>query len=81
MSVYSVAEARDNLSKLIAAAERGEPVSIKRRGEVVVDIVPRKAAKPYKLDLERLRRNRVRLKSGPIDSVAVLEEMRAERDW
>lgn len=77
MTSYSVAEARDNLSRLIAEAERGEPVSIKRRGEVVVDLVPRKpASKGAPLNLAWLDAQRVSPKAGPIDSAAGVEEMR-----
>lgn len=81
MSTYSVAEARDQLSKVIAAAERGERVSITRRGRVVVDIVARKSANPVKIDLEELKRRRVMPKNGPTDTLAALEEMRQERPW
>lgn len=81
MSTYSVAEARDQLSKVIAAAERGERVSITRRGQVVVDIVARQPAKRVKLDLEELKRRRVMPEGGPIDTFAALEEMRRDRPW
>ena len=36
----TVGEASRNISKLIEAAERGEPVVITRHGEPVVEIVP-----------------------------------------
>lgn len=81
MSTYSVAEARDQLSRVIAAAERGERVSITRRGRVVVDIVARQPAKPVKIDLEELKRRRVMPKNGPTDTLAALEEMRQDRPW
>lgn len=44
MSRYSVAEAKNNLPKLIDRALNGEEVTITRRGEVVVALVSRKAA-------------------------------------
>lgn len=81
MSTYSVAEARDQLSRVIAAAERGERVSITRRGRVVVDIVARQPAKSVKIDLEELKRRRVMPKNGPTDTLAALEEMRQDRPW
>lgn len=81
MSTYSVAEARDQLSRVIAAAERGERVSITRRGRVVVDIVARQPTKSVKIDLEELKRRRVMPEGGPIDTLAALEEMRRERPW
>lgn len=38
----SVADAKNKLPELIKAVERGEPVTICRRGNPVVDIVPTK---------------------------------------
>lgn len=38
MSAYSVAEAKNKLTQLIAAAERGEAVTITRHGRPVVEI-------------------------------------------
>lgn len=43
MTVVTIHQAKTNLSKLIAAAERGEEVAIARREKVVARIV---AAKP-----------------------------------
>jgi prevent-host-death family protein len=40
MSSYTIGEAKTNLSKLIAAAERGEPVEIRRGKLPVVRLVP-----------------------------------------
>ena len=40
MASYSVAEARDRLPALLAAAERGEPVTITRRGKPIVEFKP-----------------------------------------
>lgn len=40
MSSYSIGEAKTNLSKLIAEAERGEPVEIRRGKTPVARIVP-----------------------------------------
>lgn len=44
MSAYSVAEAKDNLSSLIAKAEAGEEVVITRHGKPVVELRPTPAA-------------------------------------
>ena len=81
MSHYSVAEAKNNFSRVLAAAERGERVSITRRGKVVADLVPRERVKPFKLDVEELKRRRIMPRKGPIDTVEALEEMRNERPW
>jgi len=51
----SVAEAKNRLTKLIKAVENGETVTICRRGEAVVDIVPTTQASPAKRKLGTLR--------------------------
>tara|TARA_R110000787_G_scaffold20509_1_gene60825 strand:+ start:66 stop:311 length:246 start_codon:yes stop_codon:yes gene_type:complete len=81
MSCYSVAEAKNNFSKVLAAAERGEPVSITRRGKIVADVVAREPSRPFRIDVEELKRRRVLPKTGPTDTIAALEEMRNERSW
>lgn len=81
MSSYSVAEAKNNFSKVLAAAERGERVSITRRGKVVADIIPRVSAKPFRIDVEELKRRRIVPKRGPIDTLKVVEEIRADQPW
>lgn len=49
MSSYTIGEAKTNLSKLIAAAERGEPVEIRRGKTPVAKLVPlAPAAKPLR---------------------------------
>lgn len=45
----TIHEAKTQLSKLIAAAERGEEVIIARRDKPVVRIVPEKAEKPKRM--------------------------------
>lgn len=37
---FTISEAKTQLSKLIAAAERGEEISIRRGGKLVVRLVP-----------------------------------------
>lgn len=44
MRSYTIGEAKTNLSKLIAAAERGEPVEIRRGKTPVARIVPAPAS-------------------------------------
>lgn len=45
---FSVAEAKNRLPELIKKVEKGEPVTICRRGVPVVDIVPSKKTAPKK---------------------------------
>lgn len=55
MDGYNVAEAKAQFSELVARAEAGEEIEIKRRGEVVAKLGP--ATKPRKkLDVEEMRR-------------------------
>ena len=55
MDSYNLADAKAQFSDLVARAEAGEEIEIKRRGEPVARLVP--IAKPkQKLDIEALRR-------------------------
>ena len=57
MDSYNIADAKAHFSELIARAEAGEEIEIKRRGEVIARISP--AKKPRgKIDMEELRRIR-----------------------
>lgn len=40
MTAFSIGEAKTNLSKLVALAERGEPVELRRGKQPVVKLVP-----------------------------------------
>ena len=46
MSVYSVAEAKNNLSRLIEQTEAGEEVVISRHGKVVAELRAKQAKTP-----------------------------------
>lgn len=78
MGAYSVAEAKAQLSAIIDIVERGETVTITKRGKPVVNIVPANALpiKP-KMDLAELRRFR---ESMPIMKTSSVEIIRAMRD-
>lgn len=54
MDSYNLADAKAQFSELIARAEAGEEIEIKRRGEVVARIGP--AKKRRKIDFEEIRR-------------------------
>lgn len=76
---YSVAEAKNNLPKLIDRALAGEEVTITRRGEPMVRLLPERAGRP--MDFDALDRRRVQPAAGPIDSSAAADEMRAEAPY
>lgn len=80
MSTYSVAQARDNLSKLISAAERGEEVRIQRNGRPAVRLIS-DGPKDIVIDLEELKRRQIVPEAGPTDIVEIMAEMRRDRSW
>lgn len=78
MARYSVAEAKNNLPKLIDKAVAGEEVTITRRGEPVVKLIPEKPA-GAPLDLDWLDKHRLTPKSGvEFDAAALIRQMRDE---
>lgn len=78
MSHYSVAEAKNNLPKLLDRMLAGEEVVITRRGKPIARLAPETApAVGFPLDLEWLDANRVTPAAGPIKG-SVVEEMRRE---
>jgi prevent-host-death family protein len=80
MAVYSLAQAGDQLSRLVDEALTGEPVTITRHGEPVVTLTPTvPTLKP--LTDEYLAQMRARAKLRPSlggDSVTLVREMRDE---
>jgi prevent-host-death family protein len=77
MSHYSVAEAKNNLPKLLDRMLAGEEVVITRRGKPIARLEPEKAPEVgFRLDLEWLDANRVQPEKGPIDTAAGVAEMR-----
>ena len=81
MSTYSVAQAKEQLSKLIDEALDGEAVTITRHGKPVVEMRatgPADAGRPVTAaDIEWLRKRREARPAFEGDSVA---EIRAMRD-
>lgn len=78
MSQYSVAEARNNLPKLLDRMLAGEEVVITRRGKPIARLEPEKApAVGFPLDLDWLDANRIIPAAGPIKG-SVVEQMRRE---
>ena len=64
MTTHGIAEAKNQLSKLIDRALGGEPIVITRRGEPVVELKPvRPAPRPItRSDIEWLRAMRAQLR-------------------
>ncbi len=77
MGAYSVAEAKAQLSAIIDIVERGETVTITKRGKPVVNIVPANALpiKP-KMDLAELRAIREMTPRMKTSSVEIIRQMR-----
>ncbi|RZJ04061.1 MAG: type II toxin-antitoxin system prevent-host-death family antitoxin [Brevundimonas sp.] len=76
MSHYSVAEAKNNLPKLLDRMLAGEEVVITRRGKPIARLSPEtKPVVGFKLDLEWLDANRVTPEKGPIKG-SIVQEMR-----
>ena len=82
MSTHSVAEAKNQLSKLIDRALKGEGVVITRRGQPVVELKPvRPPPRPVtKADVEWLRRMRSQLPYCETDAGTFISQMRDEED-
>ena len=82
MTTHSIAEAKNQLSKLIDRALEGEPIVITRRGEPVVELKPvRPAPRPItRADIEWLRARRARLPYCETDAGTLVSQMRDEED-
>jgi len=79
MPVYSVAQAKDHLSKLIDEALAGEEVTITRHGKPAVELRPARAAGGGRLSAELIDRIAARAKSLPSlgeDAVDIIRRMR-----
>ncbi len=78
MARYSVAEAKNNLPKLLDKALAGEEVTITRRGEPIAKLVPQRTV-GAPLDVEWLKANIITPASGTdFDSAALIRQMRDE---
>jgi prevent-host-death family protein len=80
MSTYSVAEAKNQLSKLIDRVLKGEGVVITRRGEPVVELKPvQPPPRPITpADVEWLLANLVGRKMPGTDAGQLVSDMRDE---
>lgn len=81
MSTHSVAEAKNQLSRLIDRALKGEGIVITRRGQPIVELKPVKPPpRPVTLaDLDWLWENRIPSLSEK-DAATLIREMRDEDD-
>ena len=75
MSRYSVADAKNNLPRLIDKALEGEEVVITRHGKPVVELRPATAARTLNVDYNWLRKRRDSRPASPIDSVSLLNSL------
>jgi prevent-host-death family protein len=76
MSHYSVAEARNNLPKLLDRMLEGEEVVITRRGKPIAHLHPVRSSKPRPpVDLAWLRSVRI-TPTTPVDGPTLVREMR-----
>jgi prevent-host-death family protein len=82
MSTHSAAEAKNQLSKLIDRALKGEGVVITRRGEPVVELKPvRTVPGPItEADIEWLRARLIGRTPAKTSAVTLVREMRDEGD-
>lgn len=81
MGAYSIAQAKAHLSALIEQVERGEAVTLTKRGKPVARIVSlvEPAQKP-KIDLDELRKFHATMPKSKIDSATMIRKMRDEED-
>jgi prevent-host-death family protein len=79
MSVYSIARAKDNLSKLVDEAVAGEEVAITRHGKVVAYVRPAVERPvrqpPHELVAQIVERAKSRLSLGE-NAVDIIRRMR-----
>lgn len=74
MPIYSIAEAKNQLPKLVDQAIAGEEVTITRRGKTVAMIIPKVVAR--KFDAEWFRSHRVETSDPNFDSASFVRAMR-----
>lgn len=79
MSSYSVAEAKNNLPKLLDRMLAGEAVTITRRGVPIARLEPAHEVVPTSgpIDMDWLKRVRIKSEAA-MDSVTLVRKMRDE---
>jgi prevent-host-death family protein len=83
MAAFSVAEAKNNLSKLIDLALKGETVTITRHGSPVVELRPaQKVPRPMTADtLAQLRAARERLGATLTEGSGAFVSRMRDEEW
>ncbi|HEY0313156.1 MAG TPA: type II toxin-antitoxin system prevent-host-death family antitoxin [Allosphingosinicella sp.] len=78
MAAVNLSDAKAQLSNLVERAERGEDVTILRRGRPAVRLVPiEQPRKP--LDVEALRQLTAKMTPSKLTGVEIVREMRDSR--
>lgn len=82
MSTHTVAETKNQLSKLIERALRGEHIVVTRRGQPVIELKPmHPPPRPItEADIEWLRARRVGRKMPKTDAATLVRQMRDEEE-
>jgi len=80
MASYSIAKAKDNLSKLIDEALAGEDVTITRHGKPVVELRPARSAGAGRWSPELIDEIAARAKSLPSLGESAADIVRRMRD-
>jgi prevent-host-death family protein len=80
MARYSVAQAKNNLPKLLDAALAGEEVTITRRGEVIAEIVSKRPRRSGKSEAEWFERQGLPIKPQKPMTETGAEIIRKMRD-
>jgi prevent-host-death family protein len=80
MSAYSIAQAKDHLSKLIDEALAGEEVTITRHGKPVVELQPARTAAAGRWSLELIDEIAARAKTLPSLGESAVDIIRRMRD-
>ena len=86
MKRVGIAELKDNLSRIVRGVEAGETVEVVDRGRPIARIVPvfakrRVTIVPAKRPFATIRDRTFEALAPGIDSLELLREERAERDW
>jgi prevent-host-death family protein len=81
MPEYSVAEARNNLPKLLDRALAGETVTITRRGKPIARIVPQAEPGAMGIDLEWLKRVQVKPSNPHYDGQELIRMMKDDNKY
>jgi prevent-host-death family protein len=80
MPVYTIAQAKDQLSKLVDEAIAGERVTITRHGKPVVDLRPARAPGAGRPSPELIDKIAARAKTLPTLGESALDIIRRMRD-